>query len=167
MLFPKEYDLRKKEVDKKNKGKHFPFQEKKEKKEEFKPLYDAFTIKTALVAEIREGKIHLFLPPVEMIEHYLDLLAAIELTCEELQIPVIIEGYAPPKDNRIEKLMVTPDPGVIEVNIHPAKSWQEVVNNYNILFRGSIGEPFGLRKIYAGRKTYRNRWRKPHHTWRD
>jgi uncharacterized protein (DUF2126 family)/transglutaminase-like putative cysteine protease len=147
MLFPKEYDLKDEEDDKKNKGKHLPFQEKKEKKEEFKPLYDAFTIKTALVAEIRDGKIHLFLPPVEMIEHYLDLLAAIELTTEELQIPVVIEGYAPPKDNRIEKLMVTPDPGVIEVNIHPAKTWQEVVNNYNILFEAALESRLGSEKF--------------------
>jgi uncharacterized protein (DUF2126 family)/transglutaminase-like putative cysteine protease len=147
MLFPKEYDLKEEEDDKKNKGKHLPFQEKKEKKEEFKPLYDAFTIKTALVAEIRDGKIHLFLPPVEMIEHYLDLLAAIELTAEELHIPVVIEGYAPPKDNRIEKLMVTPDPGVIEVNIHPAKTWQEVVNNYNILFEAALESRLGSEKF--------------------
>jgi uncharacterized protein (DUF2126 family) len=147
MLFPKEYEIVENEDDKKIKGKHLPFQDKKEKKEEFKPLFDAFTIKTALVAEIREGKIHLFLPPVEMIEHYLDLLAAIELTAEELQIPVVIEGYAPPKDNRIEKLMVTPDPGVIEVNIHPAKTWQEVVNNYNILFEAALESRLGSEKF--------------------
>jgi uncharacterized protein (DUF2126 family) len=147
MLFPKEYKEEEKEDDKKNKGKHLPFQEKKEEKSEYKPLYDAFTIKTALVSEIREGKIHLFLPPVEMIEHYLDLLAAIELTCEELQIPVIIEGYAPPKDTRIEKMMVTPDPGVIEVNIHPAKSWQEVVTNYNILFEAAQESRLGSEKF--------------------
>jgi uncharacterized protein (DUF2126 family) len=121
MLFPKEIKKEEEEDDKKKKARNMPFQEKKEKKEELTLLFDAFTIKTALVSEIRDGKIHLFLPPVEMIEHYLDLLAAIELTCEELQMPVIIEGYAPPKDNRIEKLMVTPDPGVIEVNVHPAK----------------------------------------------
>ena len=100
-----------------------------------------------MVAEIRDGKIHLFLPPVEMIEHYLDLLAAIELTAEELQIPVVMEGYAPPKDNRIEKLMVTPDPGVIEVNIHPAKTWQEVVNNYNVLFEAAVESRLGSEKF--------------------
>jgi uncharacterized protein (DUF2126 family) len=147
MLFPKEYKEEEVEDDKKNKAKHLPFQEKKEEKSTYEPLFDAFTIKTALVSEIREGKIHLFLPPVEMIEHYLDLLAAIELTCEELQIPVIIEGYAPPKDNRIEKLMVTPDPGVIEVNIHPAKSWKEVVNNYDILFEAALKSRLGSEKF--------------------
>jgi uncharacterized protein (DUF2126 family)/transglutaminase-like putative cysteine protease len=147
MLFPKEYKAEEEEDDKKNKGKHLPFQEKKEGKSEYKPLYDAFTIKTALVSEIRDGKIHLFLPPVEMIEHYLDLLAAIELTCEELQMSVIIEGYAPPKDKRIEKMMVTPDPGVIEVNIHPAKSWHEVVTNYTILFEAALESRLGSEKF--------------------
>jgi uncharacterized protein (DUF2126 family)/transglutaminase-like putative cysteine protease len=147
MLFPKEYKTGESEEDKKQKNKHLPFQEEKEKREEYKPAYELFTIKTALVAEIREGKIHLFLPPVERVEHYLDLLAAIELTAEELQIPVIIEGYAPPKDNRIEKLMVTPDPGVIEVNIHPAKSWKEVVTNYNILFEAALASRLGSEKF--------------------
>lgn len=147
MLFPKEYNAEEVDDDKKKKEKHLPFQEKKEKKEEYELLFDAFTIKTALVAEIRDGRIHLFLPPVELIEHYLDLLAAIELTCKELQMPVIIEGYAPPKDNRVEKLMVTPDPGVIEVNIHPAKSWKEVVTNYNILFEAALQSRLGSEKF--------------------
>lgn len=147
LLSPKEPIVAEENDDKKNKTKHLPFQETKEKKKEFKPLFEAFTIKTALVTEIRDGKIHLFLPPVEMIEHYLDLLAAIEITAEELQIQVVIEGYAPPKDNRIEKLMVTPDPGVIEVNIHPAKSWHEVVNNYNILFESALESRLGSEKF--------------------
>jgi uncharacterized protein (DUF2126 family)/transglutaminase-like putative cysteine protease len=147
MLFPKEYKAEEADDDQKKKEKHLPFQEKIEKKEEYELLFDAFTIKTALVAEIRDGRLHLFLPPVEMIEHYLDLLAAIELTCEELQMPVIIEGYAPPKDNRIEKLMVTPDPGVIEVNIHPAKSWNEVVTNYDILFESALQSRLGSEKF--------------------
>jgi uncharacterized protein (DUF2126 family) len=147
MLFPKEYKVEEADDDKKKKEKHLPFQEKKEKQEEYELLFDAFTIKTALVAEIRDGRLHLFLPPVEMIEHYLDLLAAIELTCGELQMPVIIEGYAPPKDNRIEKLMVTPDPGVIEVNIHPAKSWHEVVTNYDILFESALQSRLGSEKF--------------------
>lgn len=137
------------DVDKdvKGKEKHLPFKNKKSKTEDYKPLYEVFTIKTAIVSEIRDGKVHLFLPPVDRIEHYLDLLAAIEITAEEHQIPVIIEGYAPPKDNRIEKLMVTPDPGVIEVNIHPAKSWQEVVTNYEHLFEAALQTRLGSEKF--------------------
>jgi len=147
LLNPKVYDNKEEEDEKKKTGKHLPFQEKKELQDDYKPLYNAFTIKTAIVVEIRDGKIHLFLPPAELIEHYLDLVASIELTAETLQIPVIVEGYAPPKDIRIEKLMVTPDPGVIEVNIHPAKSWQEVVNNYNILFESALECRLGSEKF--------------------
>ena len=146
LLNPKNYDFTKmKEENKKNK--HLPFQKSEEQKDEFTPLFDSFTIRTAIVSEIREGKIHLFLPPAGMIEHYLDLVAAIELTAEALQIPVVVEGYTPPKDKRIEKLMVTPDPGVIEVNIHPAKSWHEVVNNYDILFESALESRLGSEKF--------------------
>ena len=146
LLNPKDYILSKEE-DEIKKNKHLPFQKSKEKEEDFTTLFDSFTIRTAIVAEIRDGKIHLFLPPSELIEHYLDLVAAIELTAEALQIAVIVEGYAPPKDNRIEKLMVTPDPGVIEVNIHPAKSWHQVVNNYDILFESALETRLGSEKF--------------------
>ena len=60
---------------------------------------------------------------------FLDLVASIEATAEELSIPVMLEGYEPPSDNRLEKLKITPDPGVIEVNIHPARNWKELTEN--------------------------------------
>ena len=66
------------------------------------------------------------MPPVGTLEDYLDLLASIEATAEQLQMPVVIEGYLPPHDPRIEFLKVTPDPGVIEVNVHPAHNWQQL-----------------------------------------
>ncbi len=84
---------------------------------------------TALCIEARQGRLHLFMPPLGVLEQYLDLIAAIEATAAELQLPVVIEGYEPPRDYRIEKLAVTPDPGVIEVNIQPAGSWPELVEN--------------------------------------
>ena len=57
---------------------------------------------------------NIFMPPVDYLEDYLDLLAAIERTAKELQMPVVIEGYLPPQDDRISNIKVTPDPGVIE-----------------------------------------------------
>ncbi|MDF9795958.1 uncharacterized protein (DUF2126 family)/transglutaminase-like putative cysteine protease [Catalinimonas alkaloidigena] len=90
--------------------------------------------KTTLVVEVREGKLFVFLPPITHFEHYLDLVYAIENSAKKLNIPVLIEGYDPPSDNRIQKFMITPDPGVIEVNIHPASSWKELLQNYDILY---------------------------------
>ena len=89
---------------------------------------------TALCIEPREGRLHIFIPPLTHLEHYLRLLEAIEATAEALGMPVILEGYEVPHDSRIESLNVTPDPGVIEVNIHPAKNWDEVVHNTTTLY---------------------------------
>lgn len=86
-------------------------------------------IKTALCIEIREGVIYLFLPPIDYLENYLDLVASIEATSEKLNLPVRIEGYEPPRDYRLQRLVVTPDPGVIEVNIHSSKNWKELIDN--------------------------------------
>ncbi|SDR93398.1 Uncharacterized conserved protein, DUF2126 family [Polaribacter sp. KT25b] len=88
-----------------------------------------YFVRTAICAEIREDKLYLFLPPLESAETFLDLIAAIELTARELNIPVIMEGYDPPKDNRLESLKITPDPGVIEVNVHPVTNWEDLCKN--------------------------------------
>lgn len=89
---------------------------------------------TALCVEAREGRLYIFMPPLMALEHYLELVAAVEATAENLALPVVFEGYEPPRDYRIERLMVTPDPGVIEVNIHPSSSWQELVDKTTILY---------------------------------
>lgn len=80
---------------------------------------------TAMCFEAREGRVHVFMPPANLLEHYLDLLAAVNAAARNLKIPVVLEGYAPPFDNRLQRVNVTPDPGVIEVNVHPSSSWQE------------------------------------------
>ncbi len=85
-------------------------------------------IRTALCIEPRNGVLHLFMPPLDRLEDYLDLVTAIEETAAALQTPVVLEGYEPPHDPRINHVKVTPDPGVIEVNVHPAENWDELVD---------------------------------------
>ena len=91
-------------------------------------------IHTALCVEPRDGHLFVFLPPVTHLEHYLDLVHSIESTAAELKIPVFLEGYEPPHDHRLKRFAVTPDPGVIEVNIHPAHSWNELVSNTQAVY---------------------------------
>jgi uncharacterized protein (DUF2126 family) len=83
-------------------------------------------IKTALCVEVRDGHVHVFMPPLMRLEDYVELLAASRRR-RAADAPVVIEGYTPPRDPRIRVLNVTPDPGVIEVNVHPASSWDELV----------------------------------------
>jgi len=117
------------EKDKKDQYKKPETEEK-----EIKPLFVVPVIKTTLCVEAREGIIYVFLPPVDYLEHYLDLIASVEATAEKLHIPVRIEGYEPPRDYRIQRLVVSPDPGVIEVNIQPSKNWKELVHLINTLY---------------------------------
>ena len=91
-------------------------------------------IRTALCVQPRDGRLHVFMPPVSTTEDYLDLIAGIEATVSSMGLPVIIEGETPPKDPRINKLAVTPDPGVIEVNMHPSKTWDELVERTTTLY---------------------------------
>lgn len=102
---------------------------------------------TALCVESREGRIYLFLPPTTELEHYLDLIASVEATAEALAMPVVLEGYQPPRDLRLVRLPVTPDPGVIEVNIHPAASWDELVHNTTTLYEQARLTRLGTEKF--------------------
>ena len=90
--------------------------------------------RTALCAEPRNGTLYIFMPPTSELEHYLELVAAMEATADELDMPVVLEGYEPPKDARLNSFRVTPDPGVIEVNIHPSGSWDDLVDRTTHLY---------------------------------
>jgi len=117
-------------------------------------LFEIDTFSTALCVEERDGIIYIFLPPTDYLETYLDMVASVERTAEKLQMPVRIEGYTPKSDYRIEKMMVTPDPGVIEVNVHPAKTWQEIVDNTTALYEEAFLARLGTEKFMVdGRHT--------------
>ncbi|MEL6398820.1 MAG: transglutaminase family protein [Cyanobacteria bacterium J06626_4] len=113
------------------------------------PLAAADSIRLALVVEVRQGTVHVFLPPIAAARSYADVLTAIEATAEVLDQPVILEGYGPPDHQGIQGFKITPDPGVLEVNIHPAASWDELVHLHHSLDEAAIAcglscEKYGL-----------------------
>ncbi len=148
-IIPKSHTAEAPAEEKENKQKR-----KKEEESAVEPLFEIDTIKTAVCVEAREGIIYVFLPPVSYLEHYLDLITSLEATAEKLQMPVRIEGYEPPRDNRLERLVVSPDPGVIEVNIHPAKNWAALVTNTDTLYEQAYLSRLGTEKFMLdGRHT--------------
>ncbi|MFZ3183818.1 MAG: transglutaminase family protein, partial [Pseudomonas sp.] len=119
-----------------------------------KPLAPAEVIHTALCVEVRGGRLHVFMPPLHRIEDYLALVRAIEHSATKLKLKLRIEGYQPPRDPRIKLLSVTPDPGVIEVNIHPAASWNELVYTVSTLYEEARLTRLGTEKfMHDGRHT--------------
>jgi uncharacterized protein (DUF2126 family)/transglutaminase-like putative cysteine protease len=96
--------------------------------------------RTALCVEARQGNLYIFMPPIAALEDYLDLVAAIEATAEACDVRIVMEGYPPPRDPRLKLLQVTPDPGVIEVNIHPAYNWSELVEHTEFLYQAAFEE---------------------------
>src|SRR6266850_1192228 len=94
------------------------------------------------------------MPPVEKLEDYLELVTAVEATAEEMQLQVHVEGYPPPFDPRVEVIKVTPDPGVIEINIQPASSWRESVDISFGLYEDSAQVRLGANRFLVdGRHT--------------
>ena len=111
-------------------------------------------IRTALCVEPRQGRLHVFMPPQRYLEDYLDLVARIEGAAARLNTPVVIEGYLPPRDPRVNHISVTPDPGVIEVNVQPANNWNELVDITSGLYEEARQTRLGTEKFQIdGRHT--------------
>ena len=111
-------------------------------------------IKTALTLQVRDGHLYVFMPPCARLEAYVALLALVEDTARSLATPVAIEGYTPPRDPRVKVLNVTPDPGVIEVNVHPASSWRELMATTETLYEEARQARLGTEKFMLdGRHT--------------
>ena len=111
-------------------------------------------IKRALAVEVRKGTLHVFLPPVDILEDFVSLVGAIEETARALGVRVRLEGYPPPDDPRLGRFAVTPDPGVIEVNIHPAANWDELKHHVETLYEEARATRLGTEKFMLdGRHT--------------
>jgi uncharacterized protein (DUF2126 family) len=114
-------------------------------------------MRTALCVEAREGHLCVFVPPMDKSEEFLALVAAIEDTASELKTKVAVEGNAPPSDPRLRSCLVTPDPGVIEVNLpvcHSVREYTEYMDQLSdaALRSGLSTEKFQLdgREVSSG-----------------
>jgi uncharacterized protein (DUF2126 family)/transglutaminase-like putative cysteine protease len=103
--------------------------------------------RTALCAEPRGGVLKLFLPPLYTLEAFVELVAAIEFTAQQLSLPVQLEGYPPPRDPRLREFKVTPDPGVIEVNVPPVGTWRDIVKQTEELYEAAYQEKLVAEKF--------------------
>lgn len=111
-------------------------------------------VRTALCLEIRQGMLHAFLPPLARAEHWIDLVGAIESAARATGTPVRLEGYPAPRDHRLASFAITPDPGVIEVNIHPSSSWRELSDKAVVLQEEARACGLGTEKfLIDGRAT--------------
>jgi uncharacterized protein (DUF2126 family)/transglutaminase-like putative cysteine protease len=111
--------------------------------------------RTALCVEPRGGLLRVFLPPLQNLELFLELLAALEFTSHELDLPIQLEGYPPPRDPRLCELKVTPDPGVIEVNVPPVRGWRAAVKQTEELYEAArqvhlVPEKFDVDGTHVG-----------------
>ena len=111
-------------------------------------------VRTAIAIEPRDGRLCLFMPPCDRLEDYLELIAAAEETAADLNLPIHIEGYSPPSDPRLNVIRVAPDPGVIEVNIHPAHTWDDCVATTEAIYEEARQSRLGADKFMIdGRHT--------------
>ncbi|MCB1634446.1 MAG: transglutaminase family protein, partial [Xanthomonadales bacterium] len=91
-------------------------------------------VRTCLCLELRQGRLHVFLPPLNHLEAFVELLRRLEQVASQSKLPLVLEGYLPPSDPRLQRLAVTPDPGVLEINIHPASDWDGLVERFEGLY---------------------------------
>jgi uncharacterized protein (DUF2126 family) len=111
-------------------------------------------IRTALCVESRHGRVHVFMPPARTTEDYVELIAIVERTARSLAMPVVIEGTPPEHDPRLDHFKVTPDPGVIEVNLQPAHDWAGIVQQTTTLYEEAHQTRLGTEKfLLDGRHT--------------
>jgi uncharacterized protein (DUF2126 family) len=105
--------------------------------------------RTALCVEARAGRMFVFLPPVSHLEHYLDLVAAVEVAAEALKLPVSLEGYEPPEDPRLRRILLEPDAGVLRLDLPQTNSWDELIGTLSAAYEEAWGIGLSTERVSA------------------
>ena len=95
-------------------------------------------LRTALTIEPRDGELRVFLPPVTSFADWLALIAAIDRARVAAGLDCLLEGYPPPSDPNRHHFAVTPDPGVLEVNVPPTSSGRAHAELLEVVFDAAL-----------------------------
>ena len=102
----------------------------------------ADSMRRALTLELRDGAVHLFLPPL-LQGPFKALLDVMVKLLAEHRIAYFFEGYVPQdEDASWTRLGLTADPGVLEINLPPCETWQDYHRWLTVLER--VGKVAGL-----------------------
>jgi len=127
---------------------------KRIEKKRQKSSSNGVVIRTTLCVEIRDGNLYIFMPPLQSAESWVRLMANLEQACIKADVKPVIEGYEPPRDARLQSFRITPDPGVIEVNIHPSDNFTDLVDKTETLYEAARLSRLGAEKFMVdGRHT--------------
>ncbi|MBU43592.1 MAG: IMP dehydrogenase [Spirochaetaceae bacterium] len=108
---------------------------------------DREPLRVALVAQVRDGILNVFLPPPSSVVSHLSLIAHIESCLQEMEVRYCFEGHPPPAHPALNHLSITPDPGVLEVNLQPAESLEEASRITRTLYKSAKEEGLTTQKF--------------------
>ncbi|MEZ4266859.1 MAG: transglutaminase family protein [Myxococcota bacterium] len=86
---------------------------------------DPREVRTALCVEPRDGAVHVFMPPLASAEEFFTVVELIQQSRDATGVDLRLGGYSPPSGPDLFRFAVTPDPGVLEVNLPPVASIAE------------------------------------------
>ncbi|MEY2667542.1 MAG: hypothetical protein RJA59_180, partial [Pseudomonadota bacterium] len=95
-------------------------------------------VRTALCVEPRGGELFVFLPPVPSAADFVELVRAVDSASRDTGLEVCLEGYPPPWSPEVIRFSVTPDPGVLEVNVQPTRSGRECAAQIDQVFDAAL-----------------------------
>ena len=103
-----------------------------------KPPVKLPAVRTALCVEPRDGELFVFLPPLPSAPDFIELVRAVDAAARETGLEVRLEGYPPPWSPEVIRFSVTPDPGVLEVNVQPTRSGRACAEQIEQVFDAAL-----------------------------
>jgi len=96
---------------------------------------------------VEDGCVVLELPAYRSVDLFAAFLGVLAGACRSVELPaLILRGHPPPVDDRVAFATITPDPGVIEVNMAPCRSVAELYAAQRAIHAAAVGERLSARR---------------------